>query len=241
VELFKVPYDAQGIFLERPNRFLGRVDITSPFEQKDVLIHVHDPGRLPDLLIPGAQVRIKKAVNPNRKTGWDLLAVKNKDHWVFVNSAYHRKIVEYILARQEISPFEHVTAIQPEVRVGKSRLDFCLTLMDGQKVFIETKGCTLAIDEKALFPDAPTSRGCRHVAELAELRQQGHRTALITLVFREDASCFAPHFDIDPKFSKAFQEAFNKGVEHYSMVIGYKDSALVYHGTIPLCPEAFKL
>jgi len=239
VELFKVPYDAQGIFLERPNRFLGRVDITSPFEQKDVLIHVHDPGRLPDLLIPGAQVRLKQASNPNRKTGWDLLAAEKGDHWVFVNSAYHRRIVEHILTTQEISPFEHVTEIQPEVRLGKSRLDFCLTLKDGQKVYIETKGCTLALEGRALFPDAPTERGSRHVMELVELRKLGHLAVLFMLVFREDAGCFAPHFKVDAKFSKALEKALDNGVELHSIVIAYRGSALIYQGTIPLCSGAF--
>jgi len=233
VELLKVPYDAQALFKERPNRFLGIVDIFEPVVQRNVKIHIHDPGRLPDLLSEGVKVRLKKADNPNRKTGWDLLAVEKKDQWVFTNSAYHRKLMEKLLSNKKIAPIKSIKNIFPEIKVGESRLDFCLELQNNKKVYLETKGCTLALKGRALFPDAPTSRGRKHLLELIQLKQEGQRAALIMLIFRKDALSFGPHYEIDPEFGKILKQAIDKGVELYPIRIEYKEGRLFYKGTLP--------
>ena len=239
MELLKIAHDAEGVFLERPNRFLGRVNIFFPIKQDGVLIHVHDPGRLPDLLVHGAKVRLKKALNPRRKTGWDLLAVKRHSDWVFVNSAYHRTLVEQLLSNVAISPIGKIKEIEPEFKVGRSRLDFAITLTNGQKVFVETKGCTLAEKGRALFPDAPTARGRKHVSELIGLKQGGARAAIFFLIFRKDAQCFAPNHEIDPEFAKTLKQAQEKGVELYPLLIAYEAPFLIHVGAIPLCDDAF--
>ena len=97
--LLEIKHDKTGKFISRPNRYLAEVEIDGNIE----LVHVHDPGRLKELLIPGAEVYIKRAVNPARKTRWDLIAVENNGETVLLNSAYHRYIAEAYLKNFAVS------------------------------------------------------------------------------------------------------------------------------------------
>ena len=237
----EIPHDAQGIFINRPNRFLGMVEISdnnvsnSSYEH----VHIHDPGRLRELLFPGNGVLLKRINNPQRKTRWDLLATRDPEdtHWVLVHSGLHRPLMENLLKKSNLSPFGQIVDIKPEVRVGNSRLDFQLNLKTGNNVFVEVKGCTLAIDGIALFPDAPTIRGTRHIHELLELKSKGHSAALLVLIFRRDADCFAPNSDTDLAFADAFCLALKGGIEIHLLKFEYDGSTLAYIGKIPVCPE----
>ncbi|MDG6220727.1 MAG: DNA/RNA nuclease SfsA, partial [Candidatus Thermoplasmatota archaeon] len=181
-------HDAEGVFMSRPNRFVGVVEISGLGEQ---MVHVHDPGRLKELLYPGNKVLLKRASSPGRKTAWDLLAARFQDQWVFTNSAYHPHISRWVLEGR-MAPFSGVSCIRPEVTVGHSRLDYVLDMDDGKKIGLEVKGCTLAVEGVALFPDAPTERGRRHIETLMTKKDEGWGAALMVLVFRTDAVCFSP-------------------------------------------------
>jgi sugar fermentation stimulation protein A len=244
IRLLDLPYDAEGIFLERPNRFLGIVDIVNPktaiVTSKAVKVHVHDPGRLKEILYPGNRVLLKK---PNkislnhRKTSWNLLAGQVNDRWILVNSGFHRKIVENILVNDRINPFGELEEIRPEVKFGKSILDFLVTNQFAKQIFVEVKGCTLTIDGRALFPDAPTERGSRHLEELVKAIEKGYRTAVIILVFRIDSECFAPNTSTDPKFAKSFKAALTAGVEIHPIVLSYRTGCIYFEKKIPVCQE----
>lgn len=230
----RVPWDAHGTFIERENRFLGLVDI----EGRQEHVHIHDPGRLKELLYRGNGVVLKKIASGGRKTRWDLLAASYDGGWAFIHSGYHGAIAEHILTNPTISPFEGVRDIKREVRFGHSRIDFLLGLEDGKRIVLEVKGCTLATGQRALFPDAPTERGRRHLETLMELRQKGYGSAVMMLVFRK-ARCFAPNAGTDPRFALAFYEAIGEGVKVYPIRLDYTDGKIVYRGTIPICDEAF--
>ena len=231
--LIEVPYDSRGVFKTRKNRFLGEVEIfeTSSVEE----VHIRDPGRLEEILYPGNEVLLKKAQNENRKTNWTLLAGKVKGQWVFVNSGYHKSIAEKILDEPEINPFKELLGYEAEKKLGDSRIDFLLKKED-EKIWLEVKGCTLAKDGRALFPDAPTKRGRRHVEELIEVVKEENTTgALIFLVFRADASCFEPHEEQDPEFAKIFEKGREIGLEIHPVKLSYDGSVVKYRGEIPLC------
>lgn len=228
--LLRVETDAKGKFVERPNRFLGIVNIDGKEEE----VHVRDPGRLEEILYEGNEVLLKKAENKNRKTKWDLIAGKVKDNWIFINSGYHRKIVENVLSDEEISPYTDVDNIAPEVKLGDSRIDFLLE-KDDERIWMEVKGCTLAEGGAALFPDAPTERGTRHVEELREVMENGDRAALLILVFRPDVKCFAPKEDTDPEFAEAFRKAQMEGMEVHPLQFKFKSGTLYYKKRIPVC------
>ncbi|MCK4717608.1 MAG: DNA/RNA nuclease SfsA [Thermoplasmata archaeon] len=229
-EVLRLPHDATGSLVSRPNRFLAIVDVDGLGEQE---VHVHDPGRLKELLFPGNELLLRRAEGKKRKTKWDLIAARYEEQWVLVHSGYHRAISEWVL-NSDISPFGHVEEIRPEVRIGHSRLDFVLTDR-GEIIGVEVKGCSLAIDDIALFPDAPTERGRKHLETLMEMKREGVRAALMVLVFRKDAGCFYPKEDTDPKFANTFWDAMEAGVEVYPLVFTYENGKIWYLHKIPVC------
>ena len=230
-EIISIPTAAEGVFLERPNRFLGIVGV--PGEGGAVPVHVHDPGRLGEILYPGNKVLLRRAGSPNRKTAWDLIAGECEGQWVLVHSGLHRSMAERILEDPEISPLGRVSSFQAEVRYDDSRLDF-LVQLNRERVWVETKGCTLCREGVALFPDAPTGRGRRHLEHLTEIRRKGERTAVAVLVFRPDATCFAPNGETDPRFAEMFWSAVDVGVEVYPLLMEFCPPVLFYKGLIPL-------
>ncbi|MFO7991714.1 MAG: DNA/RNA nuclease SfsA [Thermoplasmata archaeon] len=231
-KLMDIHYDEEGVFLSRENRFLGKV---KDKEGKILSVHIRDPGRLEEILYRGNRVRIKKADNPDRKTGWDLIAGKVKDQWVLVNSGYHREITEAILEDDGLNPFGGYDSYKAEKKLGESRIDFLIEKGD-ERTWVEVKGCTLARDKKALFPDAPTKRGARHVRELMRAVEHGDSAALIILVFRSDSECFAPNEATDPEFARIFHDALERGVSVHPLVLQYLDEEIFFHKKIPVCP-----
>jgi sugar fermentation stimulation protein A len=237
--LLTLPHDVKGIFRTRPNRFLGIVDVLSDSKviTKNEKVHIHDPGRLKELLYSGNRVLLKRASNSNRKTGWDILAARAPDdsHWVFIHSGYHRTITENILNYHRLSPFGKIIKITPEVTVGHSRLDFLLTKPNHNQIYVEVKGCTLAVNGTALFPDAPTERGTRHLRTLIDLKISGVNSALIILIFRQEAETFAPNSITDPQFSDTFSSVV---LEHkipvYPISLNYDGEKISYIRPIPI-------
>ncbi len=221
--LIDILHDIAGVFVERKNRFLGIVNAGG----SDIYVHIHDPGRLKELLYPGNEVLLKKASSPGRKTKWDLIAAKHHGSWILVNSKYHRYIAERILAMH--FPGYSITA---EVKIGNSRIDFLAT--GQERIAIEVKGCTLERKGIALFPDAPTKRGARHVEELIRFSTHG-RAMLLILAFVTNSTCFLPNEETDPYFSSLFWKALRSGVGVKIPVLKYDGSAVYYLRDIDVC------
>ena len=254
--LLEIPWDTMGTFETRLNRFAALVTLDDdPYTR--LKVHVHDPGRLSELLYTGNRVLLKFAPAPHRVTDWDMIAARTQGQWVLVNTVYHRAISEALIINPSISPFGPVAAVKAEVPVfhsktdsagkvvlnstgKKSRLDFKLRTTAGETVWVEVKGCTLAEDGVALFPDAPTIRGKKHLETLIALGEKGFRSALLVLVFRHDTRCFSPHTDRDPAFSSVFCQALEAGVEVYPVLLAYRHGMIEYRGTVPVCKHLFK-
>lgn len=233
-----IPLDTEGILVCRPNRFLGIVDIITPIELKDEKVHIHDPGRLEDILFPGNRVLLKRANGKGRKTGWDLIGGKVGDNFILTHSGYHRYISMWVLENRIIESLGNIEKIIPEQIFGESRLDY-LVEGAGNRTWIEVKGCTFAENGKAMFPDAPTSRGRRHVEELIKALQAGDNATMIVLIFRREAQCFWAHEKIDPDFAAAFSHAIKEGVKVYPLVFTLEKKGdygqVFYCGKLPLC------
>ena len=228
--LLEIKHDKTGKFISRPNRYLAEVEIDGNIE----LVHVHDPGRLKELLIPGAEVYIKRAANPARKTRWDLIAVENNGETVLLNSAYHRYIAEAYLKNFAVSEFGVYDYIKPEAKYKDSRLDFYME-KGKEKIWLEVKGCTLTIGKAAMFPDAPTKRGLKHLRELEELSRE-NKAAILILIFRK-SEYFMPNFETDPEFSEKLIEISQNGVGVYPIQLEFTDGKIFYRGIIPLCSK----
>ena len=212
--IFEIPNLKKGTFLTRPNRFVSEIE----YKGKVDTAHVHDPGRLKELLIKGAEVLF---TNSNGKLKYYIKAVKAGNEWVLIDSAQHSKIALKVF--EYMPEFSKVKEIKKEVKVGKSRIDF---LLDG--VPLEVKGCSLVKEGLALFPDAPTERGTRHVGEIIE-----HNGIIMILVLRE-AKKFSPNWETDPDFSQKLSEAREKGIPIIPVRISFDGNMLFYRGKVPL-------
>lgn len=197
-----------GNFLGRPNRFTVMVDK----DGHSFKAHLRDPGRLEDLLKPGTKLLLKPALAMrNRKTRFDVIAAFKDDEWVLINSGLHNSIAMEIIVSGFIEELKGYEVIKREYSFERSRLDFLLSRGD-EKMLLEVKGCTLLIGDRALFPDAPTIRGKRHLEELIKAMDIGFKSSILFLIFRRKAKIFSPNYNIDPEFAETLKRSAEKGV-----------------------------
>lgn len=199
----RYPDTAPAVFLARLNRFVARVEIDGQVET----VHVKNTGRLRELLMPGTEAVLARAANPARKTAWDLIAVRQNGQYINIDSQAPNAAVAELLRR--LFPG---CVLFPEYTFGHSRFDFYLE-WKGCRRFVEVKGVTLVRNGTALFPDAPTERGRKHLLELIEARRQGYEAAALFLVQRSDAARFSPNRETDNAFAEALCAARNAGVD----------------------------
>jgi len=195
----------KGKFLERPNRFIAKVEIDGAVET----VHVKNTGRCKELLVPGATVYLQYFDNTTRKTKYDLIAVEKGSLLINMDSQAPNKVVQEWLLQEQ--PFGEVSYLKPEYTYGKSRFDFYME-MGSRKMFIEVKGVTLEDNGVVLFPDAPTERGLKHIGELTAALKDGYETAVIFVVQMAQAKFFIPNRKTQPAFAEALAEAQQAGV-----------------------------
>ena len=162
-------------FIDRPNRFIAHVELDGNVET----VHVKNTGRCRELLVPGCTVYLEKGTNPNRKTAYDLIAVEKGSSLINMDAQAPNKVFAEWAAAGGFLP--DVTAIHPEYAYGSSRLDFCVET-EGRHHLVEVKGVTLEENGNALFPDAPTERGAKHIHELIRAKEQGYGAYLLFVI-----------------------------------------------------------
>lgn len=201
-------------FVKRLNRFEAIIEIKG--EQH--LAHVPNTGRLKELLTEGATMLVRKFGNPARKTRFGLLLVKKAGIWVSIDSANApNRIVHEALLAKRFEQYSEYDEVRREVTVGNSRLDFGL-FSEGYEYYIEVKGVTLVEDRQAYFPDAPTTRGTRHLEELIGIRLAGKGSGVIFVIQREDADVIRPNDRTDRAFGDALRKAQKAGVDLHAYV-----------------------
>lgn len=203
----------RGIFRERINRFVARVEIDGVEE----VVHVKNTGRCAELLVPGYTVYLEKSDAPMRKTAYDVIAVEKRIsegiRLINMDSMAPNRAAWEWLAQGGAGKMNN---LRSEVKIGDSRFDFCAE-QDGRNVVIEVKGCTLEKDGIAAFPDAPTLRGLKHVKGLTELARQGNRCIVLFVIQMKGAHVFKPNWATHPEFGEALIEARKAGVEIIAM------------------------
>jgi len=195
-------------FVRRENRFRATLLLNG----SPVAAHLANSGRLGELLVPGAPCYVSRATNPNRKTGYDLRLVTYDSTLVSVDARLPNPLFADALQQRALAEFIGYTQWRGEVRRGQSRLDFLLTGPMDERLWVEVKSVTLVENGVALFPDAPTIRGRKHLAELTSAVKAGERAAVVFVVQRPDARFFAPHLTADPAFAQALSQAAAAGV-----------------------------
>ena len=218
-----------GIFLERPNRYLARVEV----DGQEIKAHVPDPGRLPGLLIPGRRVRLTYNPGPKRKTDYSLVLVRHGKLWVSVYPAFANKVVENELAQGSLSCLNGFESFNREVKRGESRIDFELKFPD-VKAFVEVKSVSLVEGGVGKFPDAPTQRGVKHLKELVALRRKGYRAAVLFISQRSDARSIISNDQIDPLFGEWLRQAHLASVELYAYNCSVTKNTVSIKNQIPV-------
>ena len=190
---FKAPL-VQGTLIKRYKRFLADVRMENG---EIITVHCPNTGTMLSCSTPDSPVGLSRSDNPKRKYPYTLEMVKDNATWVGVNTARTNKLVADSITKGQISEFQDVNAVKTEIKTSDhTRLD--LQVMHGDSsTYIEVKNCSLAIDICAMFPDAVTTRGTKHLHELIRLTTEGKKTCIFFLVQRMDADQFAPASHID--------------------------------------------
>lgn len=217
-------------FISRDNRFAATVSVDGREER----VHVPNTGRMWELLLPGAPVLLHPVSSPGRRTAYDLVAVETPETRVSVDSRVPNAVVAEALEDRALPGVKGYEGIRPEAPWGSSRFDFHLEGPGGEAL-VEVKGCTLVEEGgRALFPDAPTVRGARHVEELAKAARAGMGAYVVVVVQRDDGVTFSPNDRTDPAFGAALRNAAASGVEVMALLTEVTRAGVDLAGAIPV-------
>jgi len=208
----------EATFIERPNRFIAKVLIDDRIET----VHVKNTGRCRELLYSGVKVILEESSNTLRKTKYDLVSVY-KDNFGLINidsQAPNKIAFEWLNSL-------NLDFIKPEYSYGKSRIDFYIE-NNNQKYLIEVKGCTLEVDHKGYFPDAPTIRGAKHLYELSSAINEGYKTALLYVIQMDGINEVYPNVKTDENYYKAYMHAKEAGVQILYLTCNVNKDAVMY-------------
>jgi sugar fermentation stimulation protein A len=197
-----------GILHRKVNRFIAEVLINGEMEE----VHIRNTGRLRELLVPNAEVFLELSNNPNRKTRFSLVTVMKENRLVNIDSQAPNVVAYEAIKAGKIPEIGHVDILKREVTYGDSRFDLYYE-RQGKKGFIEVKGVTLEVNDLAMFPDAPTSRGKKHVMELVEAKRDGYLTTILFVVQMQGCRAFMPNQEMDEDFATALNEASLQGLQ----------------------------
>ena len=213
----------QGTLIKRENRFLATAIVDGSIKK----VHIADTGRLEEILTPNRELLLLKN-RPGLKTDYTLIAAKMEEGWVLINTKLHSPIAKKAIEAGVLGFIPR--SIKSEVTFGKSRLDFKV-----DEAFVELKGCSLVIENTCLFPNAPTTRGVKHIEDLIEAKQQGFEAFLLVMAVRK-CRCFAPHPSRDPDFKAIFYQALKVGVQYRGFFATITpELEVILGGELPLC------
>ncbi|MGK2915401.1 MAG: DNA/RNA nuclease SfsA [Porticoccaceae bacterium] len=208
----------QGFFRRRYQRFFADVELDNG---QTLTIHCANSGSMKNCQAPGQPCWFSRSDNPTRRLPGTLEIVTTEDgHLAGVNTSRPNKLVEEAIVNDVIGELQGYGSLRREVRYGqeKSRIDLLLE-NDGQpgaseKCFIEVKNVTLAAGNGlALFPDAVTLRGAKHLRELMAMVAAGHRAVLVFCVQLTGVDRVGPADAIDAAYGRCLREAVQNGVE----------------------------
>lgn len=215
-------YDFKDILvatvIERPNRFVVVANLTGKVER----CHLHDPGRLTELIFPGNRIMITEAVNG--KLPYRVIAAERNHSWVLTDSGIHPSLARKFL----------VDGFVPEFNFLGRRFDFAYLVGD-RPVIVEVKGCSLSRDGIALFPDAPTVRGTDQLKKLSMHLRNGGSAYVFVLVFAPQPECFSTNRATDPLFDQAFREFIHSGGLVKISAFRTLETGIFYSGELGLC------
>ncbi len=190
----------KGVFVHRPNRFVVHCAV----EGDTLKAYLPNPGRLWELLLPGRTVYlVPRAPGGAGTLSHTAVAVEREGIPLLLHTHANNAVAASLLQARRIPGLEDATVVRPEVRVGHSRFDFLLE-RNGRPFYLEVKSCTLVGRSIAMFPDAVTARGRRHLEELADMGRRGTPCGVLFLIHWPRARYFLPDYHTDLEFARTF-------------------------------------
>lgn len=197
-----------AVFIKRPNRFTAHVMLNG----KEETVHVKNTGRCREILICGTNVILEKSENINRKTSYSLICGYKGNNLINIDSQVPNAVVFEAIENHKIEELKEVCKLKREVFYRNSRFDIYFETPTNMG-FIEVKGVTLEEDGTAMFPDAPTERGTRHILEMAKAVGEGYIGYMFFLIQLKGVKYFTPHEKMDKEFATALKYAKDNGVK----------------------------
>ncbi len=213
----------KGIIHKRYKRFLADVELLSDFNKHKkgevITVHTANTGSMKTCWEPGWEVLLSYHDNPKRKLKFSLEMTNNGHTWIGINTSLPNSISKDAILEGMIDELSQYKNVRSEVKVGNSRID--LLCYNGEshkdakdKCFVEVKNVTLLGDNsRALFPDAVSERGQKHLRELMDIKSQGIESAMLYIIQREDVDSFSPAEHIDPTYAQLLKQAKKEGVK----------------------------
>ena len=204
----KVLYDTilKATYTGRPNRFVVTLDLNG----ESVLAHLPNPGRMWELLFTGGMIYIVPHDKPDAKTKYRVVGIERDGVVIMLDTNYSNDVAEHLIENKLIPGWEEWRVVRREYTVKlhgtSSRFDLLLTNDKGDEFLLEVKSCTLFSKTGAMFPDAITERGRKHLLHLKELQNEGYHTGVLFLVQWDKAQWFLPDYHTDLDFARTFKE-----------------------------------
>lgn len=220
----------EAIFLKRENRFIAKCLV----DNEIVNVHVKNTGRCQELLIEGTKVYLEKSFSDKRKTPYSLITVAKDNRLINMDSQIPNKVVyENLISGKIDLKLGNLNLIKNEYKYGNSRLDIYAET-DTDKILIEVKGVTLEKNNVALFPDAPTERGIKHIKELINATRIGYKTFIIFIIQMADVRYFSPNVDTHKEFAKTLKEAAENNVSILAYDCNITPNSIELSNNIPI-------
>ena len=204
----KVLYDTilKATYTGRPNRFVVTLDLNG----ESVLAHLPNPGRMWELLFIGVTMYIVPHDKPDAKTKYRVVGIERDGVVIMLDTNYSNDVAQHLIENKLIPGWEQWRVVRREYTVKlhgtTSRFDLLLTNDEGEEFLLEVKSCTLFSKTGAMFPDAITERGRKHLLHLRELQDEGYHTGVLFLVQWDQAKWFLPDYHTDLEFAMTFKE-----------------------------------
>lgn len=175
------------------------------FKGDEIRAYVPNTGRMEEFLYKGATFFL--AYHPSEKFDYKVVATRYQGHLVFLDTVKVNTVFHELLKAGKIPEFSGIKAIQREVTYKNSRIDFLLTFADDTQALVEVKSCTLIHNGVAMFPDAPTVRGKKHIDELNKNEFPGIKKYVYFLITNFGAEKFHPNYHVDYEYANSFLAA----------------------------------
>lgn len=209
-----------GVFIQRLNRFMALVEV----DGEKYYAHLPNSGRLKTVLYNNVPVYLKACRRPHRKSDYTIFAAQHNDVTVIVDAQFSNFLAREAIRLGLFDDLVGYRVIKEGVSLNnglKVKIDLMLE-RDSNRFYIEVKSVTHVVNNVALFPDAPTYRGRKHILQLTSLLRRGFRAGLIFSVQRPDAVILKPNIKVDPQFSNLLKEAFKEGLGVFTLKSTFK-------------------